>query len=99
MGTAAVHDQCTTVGPTLINPIITLPPGGLSTWKPPGNEYFNDYDNYTVGEIWDDPSGIPGYDVAEGIAPLDVKDLGCPTWGLGTSTSADGSVITTIGPP
>ena len=26
-------------------------------------------------------------------------DLACPTWGLGRSTSADGSVITTIGPP
>ena len=28
-----------------------------------------------------------------------MKDLACPTWGLGFSTSDDGTVITTIGPP
>ena len=83
----------------MVDPIITLPPGGLSTWKPAGNSFLNQYDNFTVGEIWGDPSGIPGYDIEAGIAPLDVRDLVCPTWGLGTSTSADGKVITTIGSP
>ena len=32
-------------------------------------------------------------------ASLNVKDLACPTWGLGRSTKANGTVITTIGPP
>ncbi len=97
MGTATINDQCTTVGPKLIDPIITLPPGGLSTWRPDDNAF--NFDNFTVGEVWEDPSGIPSYDIAAGIAPLDVRDLICPTWGLGTSTSADGTVITTIGSP
>ena len=99
MGTAAVHDRCTTVGPNLTNPIITLAPGELSTWKPPVSNDFAEYDNFTAGEVWNDPIAIPSYDDTEGIAPLDVKDLACPTWGLGKSTSADGTVVLTIGPP
>ena len=99
MGTAAVSDQCTTVGPKLIDPIITLAPGEVSTFKPPALYWLDGYDKFTAGEVWQDPSGIPGYDDAEGIAPLEIKDLACPTWGLGTSTSADGTVVTTIGPP
>lgn len=54
-----------------------------------------------IGERWGDPSALrdigPGEE--EGISPLDIKDLACPTWGLGKSTSTDGSVILTIGPP
>lgn len=97
IGTATVTDLCTTVGPKLINPIITLPPGALSTWKPPINTML--YDNFTVGETWIDPSNQFQVELAEGIAQLDIRDLACPTWGLGKSTSANGSVITTIGPP
>ena len=33
------------------------------------------------------------------IAPLTIRDLACPSWGLGKSTSSNGDVITTIGPP
>ena len=98
MGTAAVHDRCTTVGPNITNPIITLAPGELSTWKPPASNDWAQYDNFTVGEVWNDPIAIPTYDDTEGIAPLEVKDLACPTWGLGKSTSA-GTVVTTIGSP
>ena len=97
-----MNDRCTTVGPKLIDPIITLPPGGLSTWRPAplGLIGAPGWDNYTVGEIWNDPTDIPGYDEnLAGMAPLDVRGLACPTWGLGTSTFANGSVITTIGPP
>ena len=57
---------------------------------------------FTDGQIWNDPKGgnIQGeIDFTEGIAPIDVKDLACPTWGLGYSTSDDGTVITVIGPP
>ena len=97
VGTAVVDDRCTTVGPRLTSPIITLPPGGLSTWKPRANDYS--FDNFTVGEIWQDPSGYLAVDIADGIAQLDVNDLACPTWGLGRSTAANNTVITTIGPP
>ncbi len=99
VGTAAVHDLCTAVSPNLINPIVTLPPGGLSTWRPPANHEYDEYDNFTVGEIWQDPSPDLNVDIADGIAQLNVNDLACPTWGLGRSTAADGTVITTIGPP
>ena len=98
MGTAAVHDRCTTVGPKIYNPIITLAPGELSTFRPPVSNWFAQYDNFTAGEVWNDPIGIVPYDYTEGIAPLKIKDLACPTWGLGKGTS-DGTVITTIGPP
>ena len=99
MGTAAVFDQCTTVGTELVNPIITLPPNGLSTWKPPANQWAYEYDNFTVGEIWYDPSNQFLEPIAAGVKQLDLKDLACPTWGLGKSTAANGTVITTIGPP
>ena len=94
-----MKDRCTTVGPNLVDPIVTLPPGGLSTWKPPANKWYNNYDMYTVSELWHDPSGQFNMPIAYGIAPLNLKDLACPTWGLGRSTSIDGTVITTIGPP
>ena len=97
MGTAAVHDQCTTVGPNLTNPIITLAPGELSTWAPYQGSGADDFE--AVGDVWQDPSGIEHYDSGPDIFPLQIKDLACPTWGLGKSTSADGTVITTIGPP
>lgn len=101
MGTAAVHDLCTSIGPELIDPIITLAPGELSTWSPVGLGI--DTDNYTAGEIWEDPSAIPNPDdpdaFEDGITPLNIQDLACPTFGLGRSTSADGTVITTVGPP
>ena len=99
MGTAAVSDQCTSVGSKLINPVITLPPNGLSTWKPTVNQYGDEYDNFTVGEIWDDPSRYFAAPIENGIKQLDLKDLACPTWGLGKSTATNGTVITTIGPP
>lgn len=105
MGKATVTDQCTTVGPILTNQIITLPPGGLSTWRPEAGVYYNanepnDVDNFTVGEVWSDPSaqlevGI----IPQDIKPLNIQDLACPTWGLGLSTSANGDIITTIGSP
>ena len=101
VGTATVVDQCTTVGPMLTNPIISLAPGGLSTWQPVGHGGNGDLP-ITVGEIWNDPKGgnlQEFIDMRVGIAPMDVRDLACPTWGLGYSTSDDGTVITTIGPP
>ena len=99
MGTATIRDRCTTIGPSLVDRFITLPPGGLSTWKPPVNKWYNNYDMYTIGEVWYDPSGHFNMPIAHGIAPLNLKDLACPTWGLGRSTSIDGTIITTIGPP
>lgn len=71
---------------------MTFPPGGLSTWKPPPADYG---ENFSVGASWD----VADPDMIGIVAPLTIKDLACPTWGLGKSTSADGEVITTIGPP
>ena len=101
MGTATVSDQCTTVGAILTSPIIAVPPGGLSTLRPEAGYYgadgSNDYDSFTIGEVWSDPTpqGINPQD----IKPVDVRDLECPTWGLGLSTSANGDIVTTIGSP
>lgn len=58
-------------------------------------------DYYTIGEVWFDPTD-QALDLGrfqQEIEPLNIQDLVCPTWGLGLSTSANGSIITTIGPP
>lgn len=100
IGTASVVDECITFGPKLINPIITLSPGALSTWQPPHNQFYSNYDYFMIGEPWVDPTDIGdfGAEEGDGISPLDVKDLACPTWGLGKSLSA-GTTVLTIGPP
>ena len=92
LGTMAINDECATVGPILTSPIMTFPPGGLSTWKPPPADYG---ENFSVGASWE----LAAPDMTGIVAPLTIRDLACPTWGLGRSTSADGEVITTIGPP
>ena len=103
MGTAAVQDQCTTVGPKLTNPILTLSPGALTTWRPPpfGVE-DDDTLHFFVGDVWSPKEAyfeLLGSVDVQYTAPLDVKDLACPTWGLGTSTAANGTIFTTVGPP
>ena len=92
-------DQCTgTVGPVLTDPIITFAPGQLSTWRPPPPGQWQ-YDNFTIGEIWTDWSSVVAVGDIGYHFPLEVKDLECPTWGLGRSTLVNGAVTTTIGPP
>ena len=93
VGTLAVVDHCATVGPILTSPIITFPPGGLSTWKPPPPPESGVFNPFEIGATWVDPlqGGV--------LDPLTIKDLACPTWGLGRRTSANGKVDTTIGPP
>ena len=91
VGTAAIKDECGSFGPTLTNPIITLPPNVLSTYIP---------QDYSIGSTYTDPNVDDGPDGFVGRAePLKVADLQCPTFGLGVGTSADGSVYTTVGPP
>ncbi len=53
-----------------------------------------------IGAPWLDPGHLSDFGAEEddGISPLDVKDLACPTWGLGKSLSA-GTTVLTIGPP
>ena len=103
MGTAAVQDQCTTVGPKLTNPILTLSPGALTTWRPPPFGVENDDTlHFFVGDVWSPKEAwfeLLGSVDVQYTAPLDVKDLACPTWGLGTSTAANGTIFTTVGPP
>ena len=101
MGTAVVTDECTTVGPKLTNPILTLPPGVLTTWRPLPFGVDGDYlESWFIGDVWshddtwDEP--VPGFGYT---APLDVNDLACPTWGLGLSTATNGTIFTTVGPP
>ena len=91
VGTAAIKDECGSFGPTLTNPIITLPPNVLSTYIPP---------DYSIGSTYTDPNVHDGPNRFVGRAePLKIADLQCPTFGLGFGTSADGSVYTTVGPP
>ena len=87
-----------TIGPVLTNPIITLAPGQLSTWRPPPPGQFY-WDNFTIGEVWNDWSSVAAIGDPGVLVPLDVKDLACPTWGLGINTLATGYERTTIGPP
>lgn len=98
----ASNQSLATYCPLLTNPILGLPPGGLSTWQPIDQYADSGVDDWEVGDIWNDPkhgNNQDGIDFSTGISPIDVKDLACPTWGLGYSTSDDGTVITTIGPP
>lgn len=98
VGTAAVHDLCTTIDPILTNPVMAFSPGELSTWKPPSASEGGDY--FAVGNTYFDPNAGNFDDHVGTFAPLAIKDLANPTWGLGISgTSDDGNVITTIGPP
>lgn len=92
VGTASVRDVCGPVGPALTNPIVALPPGVLSTYSP----LFP----VTNGEKYSDPNGLfLGWPFIGDKKPLDIKDLACPTFGLGKFTGADGLVTTTYGPP
>ena len=76
---------------------MSFPPGVLETWKPgPASAYDKD-ETFAVGNVWEDPIQDPNVPIFS--APLAIRDLACPTWGLGTNISADGTVITTIGPP
>ena len=97
VGAVTAKDRCGAVGPVITTPIITLAPGQLSTWKPPPPGQFP-YDGYTIGEDWEDWSLDFGADPGN-LLPLDVKDLACPTWGLGINTLTTGFARTTIGPP
>ena len=91
VGTAAIRDECGDFGPTLTNPIITLPPHKVSTYVPPS---YSIGSTYTDPNIYLGPSGFVGH-----AEPLTVADLQCPTFGLGTKTDTDGKVYTTVGPP
>lgn len=91
LGTLAVMDACDTVSPALTSPIISFPPGALSTWKPPPRNR-----SFSVGAVWGDAIVA---DISGVLAPLTIKDLACPTWGLGRKPGLEGSISTTIGPP
>ena len=103
MGTAAVTDQCTSFGPKLTNPILTLPPGVLTTWRPA--PYSVEYDDmmimsWFIGDVWSpNDAWFERAPEFQRTAPLDVNDLVCPTWGLGLSTATNGTIFTTVGPP
>ena len=89
VGTAAMKDECGSLGPELSNPIITLQPNVLSTYVPP---------YYSIGSTYTDPNLNDQY-FAGHAEPLTIADLQCPTFGLGIKTSDDGNLYTTVGPP
>ena len=91
VGTAVLYDEFTTFGTLLNDPIITLAPSELTTWQPA-------YGGYGPGTIWS-LTNLEDLYIEGSFEPLDVRDLACPTWGLGRSTSANGEIITIIGPP
>lgn len=77
---------------------MSFPPGGLSTWKPP--DASDGGSLFAIGSTYYDPNAGSFDDNVGSFDPLNIKDLACPTWGLGISgTSDNGIVITTIGPP
>ena len=76
---------------------MSFPPGVLETWKPGPASDYDEYETFAVGDVWQDPIQDPNAPIFS--APLAIRDLACPTWGLGRNTNANGTVITTIGPP
>ena len=66
------------------------------TWKPGSPGDYGIDDTFAVGDVWQDPI-TDGTSIIS--APFVINDLACPTWDLETNTSADGTGITTIGPP
>ena len=76
---------------------MSFPPGVLETWKPGPASAYNEFETFAVGDVWQDPIQDPNSPIFS--APLAIRDLACPTWGLGRNTNANGTVITTIGPP
>lgn len=98
VGTAAVADGCGPINHTLTNPIITFAPGELSTWAPTTGITTNPF--LTNGADWgsggQDGMFISSYGT---YASVDPRNLACPTWGVGRTTAANGTVFTTIGPP
>lgn len=84
-----MRDFCGQLGSVYTNPIVALPLGAVSTFRPPAYLYHE-------GEKYFDPGvmGIPGT-----VKPLDLADLACPTFGVGKSTAPDGTVETTFGAP
>ena len=80
-------DDCGQLGPVITRTTIAFPPGALST------KYFPEIKagkTFWANDFWADTTGV--------VAPLDVADLACPTWGLGT-LSKNGQIYTTVGPP
>ena len=93
-GTMGVSDYCGPVGSPLTSQLVAFPPGALSTYEASyasiGQEYVNPLDEIYHGM---DLQPIPS------PKPLKIQDLQCPTFGVGTTTDAQGANITTIGPP
>ena len=90
-----MNDECTDLGPVLTSPIMTLAPGELSTWTP-SSEYMS---YFPTGQAVSDGAEGEAISVYGETKPLLIKDLACPTWGVGMSTSADGTLVATVGSP
>ena len=72
-----------------------MAPGEVFTWAPSSESLSY----YSTGAVFD-TSNQDSDDVFAGeMKQLLLKDLACPTWGMGFITSADGSLVATVGSP
>ena len=89
LGTASMIDSCGPVGASYTSPIIAIPSGGLYTISldvPIGGTFYYD----------------PKYGMEGSTKQVEVTDLACPTWRIGTATVADMTYYgygRVVGPP
>ena len=96
MNTIGVSDRCGPLGSISAPQWLALPPGGLSTYKTAQLEYNGPYpvNSGLIANIFEKNPR----ELAPLVAPLDVRDFKCPTFGFG-KTQIRGLISTTIGPP
>ena len=89
-----VTDVCGPVESPLTSQLVAFPPGALSTYEFPYVPIGSVFEN-PLGEIYHGMflRGVPS------PKPLKIRDLQCPTFGVGTSTDPQGEILTTVGPP
>ena len=94
-------DFCGPVGPTLTRPLITISPGGLSSVVP---RHLPEGHTFEVrpGKAHTDAEGrvrVFPFNKDYPAQPVNLADLACPTYGVGTKELPDGSIATTVGYP
>ena len=86
VGTASFADDCGQLGTKVVSSTIAIPPGVMSTVS---------FD-VPVGDML--PTGTRASKLRQ-LAPLNTRDLLCPTWGVNMPVSSEGAKSVKIGPP
>ena len=97
VGTVVAFDKCGTIGTPVVDPVVVIPSGGLSTYERSPFRTGDLIRSIYTGEVgWNGntPSGMRQY-----VKSLNVNDLECPTYGVGFSTDAQGEEHATVGSP